>query len=365
MITNVLTNDEIEKTKLAFATAGTIKGAARMLGIAHRTMQHRMKYIREGNSRFYVPKLPSKDRTIDELIKDKIDEAKRSKEAAGARELIQIKVNIDGPFALLIFGDPHVDDPGCDFELLAKHRQIAIDHPFCLASSIGDYSNNWVGRLGRLYADQQITASESWKLVEWLISEIKWLFLVGGNHDLWSGSSDPIQWMVRQAESMYEPHGVRLALKHPCGNFTRIHARHDFSGHSIYHSLHGPKREAIMGFRDHLIVAGHKHIGGSEQMVTPDGLVSQIVRVSGYKTISDSYAHQLGLKKMPLHPSAFIIIDPREPETSGARCWCAPNVETGVKILDAIRADYEASNAAKRQHNSSVDKKRVTRKGSR
>jgi len=71
-------------------------------------------------------------------------------------------------------------------------------------------------------------------------------------------------------------------------------------------------------------------------------MVSQLVRVIGYKQV-DHYAKQLNFPPQKIHPSALIIIDPREPETSRARAWCAPTVEIGVKLLDAIRADYEES----------------------
>jgi hypothetical protein len=93
-------------------------------------------------------------------------------------------------------------------------------------------------------------------------------------------------------------------------------------------------------------------------------MVSQLVRVSGYKQV-DHYAKQLNFPPQKIHPSALIIVDPREPETSRGRVWCAPTVEMGVKLLNAIRADYEANNAVERQSNRSINKKRVTRKGSR
>jgi len=342
MASSSLSPDEIKRTRSALdRNQWNISRSARELGITRSTLQHRIRQIsKHDGSRFEAPKLPSPIRDIDELIADRIKESRRSKNADDARDLIKISVNIDGPFGLLIFGDPHVDDAGCDFETLAKHRQLAIDHPFILAGNIGDNLNNWVGRLGQLYAHQTTTAAEGWKLVEWLISPINWLFLIGGNHDLWMGNGDPLQWIASQANSIYEPHGVRMALRHPCGAVTRIAARHDYPGNSIYHSLHGPKREALMGFRDHLIVAGHKHVGGAEQFVTPDGLVCQIVRVAGYKIV-DSYARQLNLKKMMIHQAALIIIDPREPDTSAGRCWCAPTVEKGVQFLNALRDDYE------------------------
>mgnify|MGYP003331083535 CR=1 FL=1 len=76
-----------------------------------------------------------------------------------------------------------------------------------------------------------------------------------------------------------------------------------------------------------------------------DGMVSQLVRVSGYKQV-DHYAKQLNFPPQKIHPSALVIVNPQEPETSRARVWCAPTVEMGVRLLDAIREDYEEGKAA-------------------
>ena len=342
MAYNSLSKERKEQIRRALAKAGSKKGAAEQLGVARSTIQSALKAYPELASppRFEAPFLTSKARSLEELKRDRRAESARVIHADEERDLIPVKVNIDGPFGLLIFGDPHVDDPGCDFALLERHVEIAQKHPYILAGNMGDSANNWVGRLSRLYADQTVTAQESWVLVEWLITSLKWLFIIGGNHDLWVGSGDPIGWFSKQAGSLYEPHGVRLGLRHPCGAITRIHARHDFPGHSIYNSLHGPKREMLLGYRDHLLVAGHKHIGGHEQTMTPDGICCALVRVSGYKK-ADSYAFQLGLKKMPMHPAALVIVDPSQPEDSPARCYVAPTVEIGVRILDVVRASYE------------------------
>jgi len=320
-----------------------ISKAAKELGID----RHRLRYLMLKYNKFEQPKLPHRTRQIDELIRDRLSESERIINADEARDLIKVKINIDGPVALLCMGDPHIDDPGCAFALLKSHLELAGSHPYILPCNIGDLANNWVGRLARLYADQSITARESWTLVEWMVKSVQWLFILAGNHDLWTGSGDPVSWFAKQAGSMYEEHGVRLALQHPDGSETRVHARHDFPGHSIWNSMHGPKREAIAGFRDHLLIAGHKHIGGDEGMITPDGTAAQLVRVSGYK-VADTYAKSLGLKKMPMHPAALIIIDPREAGTSRGRVFCAPTIEKGVLILDALRREYDASKKRKK-----------------
>lgn len=317
-----------------------VTAIAKQLGIPRSTAGSRVNKLAPKLERFEAPVLTSKARSLEELKRDRRAESARVIAADDERDLIPIKVNIPGPFGLMIFGDVHIDDPGCDFALLERHVEIAKSHPYILAGNIGDSSNCWVGRLARLYADQTVTAQESWTLVEWLVTSLKWLFIIGGNHDLWAGSGDPIKWFAKQTNSLYEPHGVRMELQHPCGAKTRVHCRHDFTGSSIYNSLHGPKREMLLGFRDHILVAGHKHIGGHEATITPDGICCALVRVSGYKK-ADSYAFQLGLKKMPLHPSALVIIDPSQPESSAARCYVAPTVEIGVKLLDVARAEYE------------------------
>ena len=337
-----VSTDDLQRTYDLFNSTGSVKAVAEILSLSKSAVQRRLNKYEETKKKFTAPKLPSKSRDIDQLIKDRIEESRRAKNADTARDLICIPIHLDGPIGILILGDPHVDDAGCDFELLAQHRQVIIDHPYILGASVGDYQNGWIGRLGALYGEQQTTSKEAWHLVEWLVSPVSWLFLVAGNHDLWAGSGDPLEWIAAQQGSLYEPHGVRIELHHPCGTTTRIHARHDFPGTSIYSQLHGPRREAIMGFRDDLIICGHKHTGAVETFVTPDGNVCQIVRVSGYK-VADSYAKQLGLKKHNIFPGALVIIDPRHSNTSPNRIFTAPSVETGVIMLEALRADYEKS----------------------
>jgi len=340
---------QLAETRAAMARhrrpSGTVNvsALARDLGIHHSTARMRIAEAEGVPQRFEAIKLPSPLPSIEALIARRLEEGERTIEADDARTLVDVKVNVEGPYGLFVVGDPHLDDPGCDFRLLVKHIDLVKKHPQVLVGHIGDLSNNWVGRLARLYAEQSTSAHEAWMLVEWLLNETDNLFIVLGNHDLWTGAGNPIDWIARHAPGIAEGNGVRMALRQPCGTITRVHARHDFPGHSIYNEMHGPKREVMMGFRDHILVAGHKHVGGDSATVTPDGIVSQLVRVSGYKR-SDSYARTLNLKPAHVHQSALIIIDPREPETSRGRAFCAPTVEKGLLILNAMREEYEAAN---------------------
>jgi len=335
----------LEKSKQAFEATGNITKAAELLGISRRALQHRLRYINNPiQTKFTAPKLPSSLPTIEELLEARTAQGDRSIAADEARQLIPIDVHIDGPYGLWVWGDPHVDDDGCNMRLLRSHVELA-KHPAIISGHIGDIANFWVGRLARLYAHQSTSVHEAIMLCEWLLSQHEQLFVVLGNHDCWSGSGleNPLNWILKHGQGVIEEHGVRIALNSPNGVVTRINARHDFPGRSQYNINHGMRRELAFGHRDHILVSGHLHSGGDQGLAHDgDGMVSQLVRVSGYKQV-DHYAKQLNFPPQKIHPSALIIINPDEPETSRARAWCAPTVEIGVKLLDAIRADYLAS----------------------
>jgi len=132
---------------------------------------------------FAAPVLPEDVPTADELIARRRKQFERKSAAHDARALVPVRVTVDGPFGLALMGDPHVDDDGTDIALLERHVAIINRTEGLLAGNIGDYSNNWVGRLARLYGEQSLSAQEAWVLVEWLVRSVHWLFLIGGNHD--------------------------------------------------------------------------------------------------------------------------------------------------------------------------------------
>lgn len=158
---NGIGQDEIERTRLAYDATGSIKGAAKMLGIARRTMQHRMKYVRDtATPKFTAPELPSSLPSIEELLDQRTAQGDRSLAADEARHLINVDIHIDGPYGLWVWGDPHVDADGCNMRLLRSHVELA-KHPYIVSGHIGDIANFWVGRLARLYAHQSTSVHEA------------------------------------------------------------------------------------------------------------------------------------------------------------------------------------------------------------
>jgi len=325
----------------ALAEHGTVTDAARALGLSRSTLDSRIVKARtlltQTSSQFEVETLPDELPTADELIKRRITQFSRKSTAEDARKLIPVKVKVDGPFGLALFGDPHVDDDGCDMALLCEHVKIVERTDALFAGNVGDYSNNWIGRLARLYGQQSLSAAEAWVLVEWLVRALPWLFLVGGNHDAWSGDGDPIKWMAKHARVTYESNGMRLGLTTPSGRVIRLNARHDFTGKSQWNTAHGPSKAAQMGWRDHLLVCGHTHVSGYQFVKDPDtGLISHALRISSYKTI-DRYAKEKGLPNQAVSPCPVVIVQPDQPDDSAKLLTVFQDTATGADFLTWLR----------------------------
>jgi hypothetical protein len=325
----------------ALAVYGTITDAAAALGIPRNTFDSRVRKARlmkiDEPRDFEVDELPSELPTAAELLERRRQQFARKAAAKEARTLVPVRVKIDGPFGLALGGDPHLDDNGTDIALIEEHIRLINKTEGMLAGNVGDYSNNWIGRLARLYGQQSTSAAESWVLVEWFIRAVPWLFLIGGNHDLWSGDGDPIKWMAKQARVSYEANGMRLGLTTPKGRVIRLNARHDFSGRSQWNTAHGVAKAAQGGWRDHLLVAGHTHQGGYQIVRDPSsGLLSHCLRVSSYKTY-DRYADEKGLPNQSISPCPIAVIQPDAADDSTRLVTIFHDVETGAEFLTHLR----------------------------
>ena len=150
--------------------------------------------------------------------------------------------------------------------------------------------------------------------MEWLVTSVDWLYIIGGNHDLWVGDGDPIQWMVRGQGGVYQAHGARVGLQFPNGKEVRVNARHD-----------------------HVVISGHRHISGYQIIKQPNsGLISHAIRVASYK-IYDNYAKQLGLKNQNVSPAVMTVINPDRPDDDAGLVTVLHDVETGVDFLKFLR----------------------------
>jgi hypothetical protein len=287
---------------------------------------------------FEVEPLPDELPTADELLERRAKQFARKKTAKDARSLIPIRITCTGPFGVAHMGDPHVDDDGTDITLLQTHVAVINRTPGLFAGNAGDFHNNWIGRLARLYGQQSLSAAEALVLVEWLIRSLHWLYLVGGNHDLWSGAGDPIQWIAAQARVQYEAYGMRLGLQCPNGRVIRVNARHDFSGRSQWNTAHGPAKAAQMGWRDHVLIAGHTHQSGHNVIRDPaTGLISHALRVGSYKTY-DRYSEEKGLPNQTFMQCPVTVIRPQFADEDNRLITVFYEPETAAEFLTWLRS---------------------------
>ena len=319
--------------------SGNISMAARRLGELRQTVSsryHRAVELGLDTNRakpFETEFLPNEVPSADELLEKRKHQFKRKAKAKEARKLINVKIKIDGPIGIAHLGDPHVDDDGTDINLLETHVKTINDTEGMFGANVGDMSNNWIGRLARLYGEQSTTAAEAWVLVEWLVNSVDWIYLLGGNHDCWSGAGDPIQWMLKSQSGVYEAHGARLNLNFPNTKKVIINARHDFAGHSMWNTAHGLVKAAQMGWRDHILTAGHKHVSGYQVVKCPaTGLITHALRLASYK-IYDRYAEEKGLPDQNISPAFVTVIDPKYTDSDPRLVTTIFDVEEGAEFL--------------------------------
>lgn len=257
---------------------------------------------------------PSADLPIEDLVADRKRRFEIRQRHEDGRKLIPVAIKKAEPIGILHFGDPHLDDDGCDIGLLEEHARLVRETPGLYGANVGDTTNNWVGRLAHLYSQQSTTEAEGWRLAEWFVGEVgSWLYMVGGNHDAWSGAGDPMKWIAGQAGAFYQDSEVRIALRFPGQREVRVNCRHDFAGRSQWNPAHGPMKAAMLGVRDHLLIAGHKHESAYGLVKDPDSrIVCHAILVASYK-VFDRFAREKGFRDQALGPACLTVIDPRLP----------------------------------------------------
>ena len=288
------------------------------------------------------PHLPDRDLPTPRLL-DIMEEAQGYREeAAKARRIIPIGIAVPGPVGIHVFGDPHIDDPDCDIRQLRADVALVRRTEGMYALCIGDDRNNWVGRLGSLYANQNVSAANARRLVEWFVRSLtgRWIVHIGGNHDLWSGADDPLDWLARQAGSAYEPWEARLELSFPEGQPLLVTAKHKWAGKSIYNPVHGITRGVLFGERCHVAIGGHEHVSGRGTIRDEiSGIITEAVQVASYKG-RDDFARKIGARDNHVSCSATIIIDPESTEAN-ARVLVMHNAEKAARYLRWERSEWK------------------------
>lgn len=323
----------------AYNETGSYRAAARSLNMAITTVKDRLR--RAGitapnqaleTEELVFPELPSSELPAEKLIEQACARFETHLTARDARRWFEIKVKSNKPIGVCFLGDPHIDNNGCNWPLLRDHIRILEHTDGLFAVGIGDLTDNWTGRLVRLYADQEMSKKQAWKLAKYLLKEtkVKWLCHLLGNHDTWGDGEYLIKANVTPIVPVCDWQ-ARFKLMFPNGKDVRIHAAHDFPGTSIWNKMHGPLKASMLRERADIFACGHKHEWSCVEGENADrDFIYWLIRSRGYKFI-DSYADRLGYPTQRYGASITAIIDPN---TDGpARIRCFPELAEAADFL--------------------------------
>ena len=324
--------------------------AARIMGLPRTTLSSALEraardgIVPKGDKPYTVAELPLAEIPIEEVIDNASKQFERRFIAAKAREWMPIHINVRGPYALVFVGDPHLDDDGCNWPLLRRDLDIIRKTDGMFGVGMGDYINNWVGRLARLYGSQNASQHTGWRMVDWFLHTVDWTLLLKGNHDMWSGANDPLDWLFNGRGAMAEWQ-AKVKFVNPDGHEVRLDAAHSFKGHSQWNPVHGPMKAAKFSGIADLYVQGHHHEWAMFQTEDPGRAKSYwTLKARGYKYI-DHYADVHGFGSQTYGASIVAIIDPDR--KGPAAVHCVADIEHGAHLLTLKREAWAKARAKK------------------
>jgi len=323
----------------AISIHGSIRRAAKVLGIPRTTMQDRVNRINAVIADGECGDV-AEDLYGDLPIRERLEFDRRRFLARAQKRDSQrwfgVKVNETKPYGIVIFGDPHLDDNYCNLDLLLKHVDMCKEDGV-YGGNIGDTTNNWQGRMARLWANQDTSQKTARERAEWFMfhSGVRWLVWLIGNHDAWGDDGDFYKRLGAKKVPVIDWR-AQFVLEHGSGNNVRVDAAHGRKGRSDWNELHGLIRAAKREEEADLYISGHTHNFGMEQVEIADrGYTAWLCQLRGYKWY-DTWAWQNGFYSGRQGASVLAIIDPREEDQSRRVC-CFADLDRGMDYLGFLR----------------------------
>jgi hypothetical protein len=243
------------------------------------------------------------------------------------------------PFAVAFFGDPHLDNKGCDIKRLLADLEL-VRASRIRSINIGDIVDNFhkTGKLGTKAARNKMTPKEALAAAKWFVTEgAPWDAHLIGNHCAWAEEEFAALlkgWAAVTGAKVHEWE-AEIIYQWDDGQFI-VNVAHDFKGHSQFNPVHGHIKRALEDGRADLYVAGHRH--NAAQAGVENGWRKrryEFLRVMGYK-VADDYAKTKQFPQQTEGHSAIAVIDPFATTLEG-RCRTFLNLEEGVEHLEALR----------------------------
>jgi hypothetical protein len=348
----------VKQTADIYAQLKSQRNTAKHMGISRSTVQNRLQIFREqrlqpnATPEVLHPDIPDPHLPVEELLDQAEARYKQLAKHAEAVKWFNITLTINGPVGVSFFGDPHIDDAGCDLTTLRHHCELHKKTEGLYAINDGDTTNNWVGRLGRLFAEQDASQDTARRFAYWLMSDsgVTWIAWILGNHDLWNEGKEIMERMNAQRIALRHEKfpgmqvsewQARFNLVFPNGRKCPIWMSHDFPGHSMYNPLHGPLKAAMMRDRAAIYACGHKHNWGMFNLELPGTEHTfWLIRSKGYKRL-DQHASKMGHDDQQSGASITAIIDPEASENNMVQCF--HDMDLAADFLNFQRRKFNRS----------------------
>lgn len=243
------------------------------------------------------------------------------------------------PFAIAFFGDPHMDNKGCNLDKLMEDVEL-VKASGMRAVQMGDILDNFhaTGKLASKQASNRMSIAEGLASARWLVrdSGVNWDAHVLGNHDSWLGPHG--EHLIREWAKGCKVFNWMGQLVYNWGDGSfKVLAAHDFSGSSVYNPLHANFKRALQDGESDLHVSAHKHNAAKADM--PNGHRDKHywhMRVKGYKD-EDDYACRGGYELQREGHSGVAVIDPNA-DTKAGICTTFLDISEGAEYYTALKA---------------------------
>ena len=330
----------IETVEIYRANGLNVSATARQMGVIRQTVQDYLRIAKRNGlldeTETHNPNAPNRDEYL-AARERKLAAFQLKKRKGDWRKPVMTRLTPE-PYRLKIFGDPHLDADGANFELFERHwlEMSAQDRVYGIC--VGDFFNNWLRALGHLWKEETSRPSDAWACFEYLMQERGDALIAAcsGNHDDWThGPVDPIDQIMKRYGVLYRKGAIRVMVDHAGCDPMFWAIRHKWQGKSMYSAGHWGVRANREGWRDALLVGGHIHQDDTRLVRHTDGFVSHVCQVSTFKEYDD-YVDVHGFNGQRISPVGDLGVQPQRSESDPDRIKVFWDGEAAAAYLGAV-----------------------------
>jgi hypothetical protein len=275
------------------------------------------------------------EKVIDFLVDQQLDVEDRIKR----RYSQKIHIEDDLPVGVALFSDLHFGSPLVDYRSIKSDTELVKNTDGFYGMGIGDYHDNWIGKLAHVQREMPVDFDSEIAMVEWWFDELRddLLVVVGGNHDTgrtkMMAGIDYMKRILRGVNVLYDPDEIRFTLTLGKGSW-RFKIRHVWRGRSIYNDTHAIEKDPRFGDDEFDIgIGGHTHRGTLFREFMFHHKRRYACLIGTYK-MADDYAVKWGFPRSPNDATGALVLYP------DGRMTTFTDLRSAAEYLDYARGSY-------------------------